>query len=122
MKFKLALLFVSSLYLVACAQAPMTQGDKMLVASDQAKELSNKWNQGNKLVTSGRATQKNGLSMASQGKDQMEKGRRLISAGEEMSNNGKQQVLSGARLQHESENNFDEKFPENASTNSDDDA
>ena len=107
------MLFISSIYLSACAHTPPTQGDKMLVVSDQAKELSQKWNEGNKLVSSGTAQQSNGAGKMSQGESQVTKGENLISEGEKMSSNGKQEIIRGERLQQESQNNFEEKFPAN---------
>ena len=116
MKFKIAFIVVTSMFLSACAHTPVTQGDKMLAASDRAKELSQKWNEGNKLVVSGTAKQNSGNKLASQGESQIAKGEKLISEGESMSNNGKTDVVRGAQLKQESENNFDQKFPETEST------
>ena len=117
MKFKIVLLFIFSMYLVGCAQKPMTQGDKMLAASDQAKELSHKWNEGNKLSLNGSATQNTGTEMVSEGRAQVEKGEKLIAQGNEMNQNGRQQSRTGKKLQQETESDFDEKFSESASTN-----
>ncbi len=113
MKFKFAVLLFASFYLAACAHTP-TKGDKMLSASNQAKELGNTWDQGNQLVSKGIAQQKNGMNLISEGEAQVAKGEKLIAEGDKITKEGKQQIIYGKKLQQESENNFNERFPASA--------
>ncbi len=96
MKIKIAVLLFCSVSLVACTHTP-TKADTMLSASAQAKDLGNKWSQGDKLISNGNEKQKNGIT--------------LVSKGDKLIKEGKQETFSGTQLQQESENNFNNRFP-----------
>lgn len=95
MKIKLSALLVSVFLFVSCAHTP-SKGDEMLNASKNAKALSNQWEQGKQLTSTGNAKHRKGIAM--------------IAKGNHLKHTGKEQVKQGRKLQQESETIFNDKF------------
>ena len=114
---KLLLLTLATVFLTSCANNP-TRGDKMLALSSQAESFSKKWNQGDILLSEGRAMRSEGNNLILKGQKQIEKGNDLIadgnnniSSGSKMSKAGQEKIEQGLLIKKETEVSFKNKFP-----------